>query len=268
MKKRLKFISVCNTPHILRNLAVMKVIRVLSILWLILYVLPLTGQEQEQSITVRGTVFDLADSMATPAPMAVNRRTGAGQSVLAGQSFSLQGLRTDTFMVTSGGYEIVRICFRDSVKKPVYNVRIGLKVKVNTLRPVAIYPAKDLKTLRNERESLGVKETRMTAAPADVMQSPITAIYERYSREGKSRARVAYLENEDRKREILHQLLNLYVKAGVVELKPEEYDTFIDYLDIPDQFLQNATDFQLATAIRERWLHYEQAKLLHNHQHR
>lgn len=246
----------------------MKFMRTLFFMWLLLFSASLRAQEQEAAITVRGTVFDVADSMASPAPMAVNRRTGAGQSVLAGQWFSLQGLRTDTFMVTAGGYEIVRICFRDSARKAVYNVRIGLKVKVNTLRPVAIYPAKDLKALRNERESLGVKETRMTAAPADVMQSPITAIYERYSREGKSRAKVAYLENEDRKREILHQLLALYVKAGVVELKPEEFDLFIDYLDIPDQFLQTATDYQLATAIRERWLYYEQLKLMHNHQHR
>ncbi|MCU0435126.1 MAG: hypothetical protein MUC87_16835 [Bacteroidia bacterium] len=246
----------------------MKIFRSCLFLLFSLCVLPVFSQEQEGAITVRGTVFDLADTMASPAPMAVNRRTGAGQSALAGQWFSVQGLHTDTFMVTAGGYEIVRICFRDSARKAVYNVRIGLKMKVNTLRPVAIYPAKDLKTLRNERESLGVKETRMTSAPADAFQSPITALYERYSREGQSRAKVAYLENEDRKREILHQLLNLYVKAGVVELKPEEFDTFIDYLDIPDHFLQNASDYQLATAIRERWFRYEQAKQMHNHQHR
>jgi hypothetical protein len=220
----------------------------------------------DQLITVRGSVYDLADSLASPMPMAVNRRTGAGQSVLAGQSFSIQGLRTDTFMFTAGGYEVVRICFRDSAQRSVYTVRVGLRVRVNNLRPVSIYPGKDLNTLRNERESLGVKETRMTARPPQVMESPITALYERYSREGKSRARVAYLENEDRKREILHQLLLLYVKAGVVELAPEEFDNFINYLNIPEQFLQTATDYQLAVAIRERWLHYEAAKKMHQRQ--
>jgi hypothetical protein len=222
----------------------------------------------DQLITVRGIVYDLADSLASPMPLAVNRRTGAGQSVLAGQSFSIQGLRTDTFMFSAGGYEVVRICFRDSVQRAVYNVRVGLKVRVNNLRPVSIYPAKDLNTLRNERESLGVKETRMTARPAQVMESPITALYERYSREGKSRARVAYLENEDRKREILNQLLQLYVKAGVVELAPDEFDNFINYLNIPEAFLQTATDYQLAVAIRERWLHYDAAKKMHEKQQR
>ncbi|MGL5889511.1 MAG: hypothetical protein ACRC3B_06480 [Bacteroidia bacterium] len=221
----------------------------------------------EQLITVRGTVFDLADTMASPMPLAVNRRTGAGQSVLAGQSFSIQGLRTDTFMFSAGGYEVVRICFRDSAARSVYNVRVGLRVRVNTLKAVAIYPAKDLNTLRGERESLGVKETRMTARPAQVMESPITALYERYSREGKSRARVAYLENEDRKKEILNQLLQLYVKVGVIELAPEEFDTFINYLNIPEPFLQNATDYQLAVAIRDSWLHYEAAKKMHQRQH-
>lgn len=222
----------------------------------------------EPLITVRGIVYDLADSMASPAPLAINRRTGYGQACLAGQSFSIQGLQTDTFMFTSGGYEVVRICFRDSVKKAIYNVKVGLRVRVNNLKPVAIYPAKDLKTLRNERESLGVEETRMTARPAQVMESPITAIYERYSRDGRSRAKVAYLENEDRKREIMHQLLQLYVKAGVVELPPEEFDAFIDYLNIPESFLQTASDYQLAVAVRQRWLYYEAAKKVHQKQQR
>lgn len=214
-------------------------------------------------ITIHGQVFDLADSMASPTPMVVNRRTGSGQSALPGQQFTVHGQRTDTFMISAGGYEVVRVCYRDSIVKAIYNLRVGLRVKVNTLKPVAIYPMKDLNTLRNERETLGVKETRITTDPVDAMQSPITYMYERFSREGRSKAAVAMLENEDRKREILIGLFQLYVRAGVIALKPEEYDAFILYLNIPEAFLKEASDYLLAVEIRERWLMYENAKQMH-----
>src|ERR1041385_3214822 len=111
------------------------------------------SQAPQPVILVRGNVFDRADSLANPTAIILNQRTMTGQNTPPGMSFSIAGIKTDTFLITAGGYEVRRICFRDSVLRDVYTIHIGLKVKVTTLTPVAIYPVKDLDVIKKEREA-------------------------------------------------------------------------------------------------------------------
>lgn len=217
-----------------------------------------------EQITFRGTVYDAGDSSARPAPMVVDKRTGTGQAFMAGGTFSISGLKTDTFLVTSGGYEIARYCFRDSAAKPVYTVRVPLHVKQNYLNPVAIYPVKDLSVIKQERESLHVEQTYTTQGLADAMESPITYMYERFSREGRSRATVAEMENKDKQADILKDLFRTYNAAGVIDLKENEFDAFIAYLNLPEEYLRTASDYDLAVTIRQRYLQYRAAQEMHN----
>src|SRR5687768_5018084 len=88
-----------------------------------------TGAE-EVLITLRGTVYDVNDSLARPSPIVINKRTGSGVASPGGGIFAINGLKSDTFRITAGGYEVINISFRDSVLKPVYTVRIGLKMRL------------------------------------------------------------------------------------------------------------------------------------------
>ena len=219
---------------------------------------------QSPIITVRGNVFDKNDSLAAPAAIILNKRTNTGQTSSPGTSFSITGLKTDTFLITSGGYEVRRICFVDSVLKETYSVRIGLQLKTNTLTPVAIYPVKDLSQIQKERAALAKEQTRQTIGVADALYSPITYLYERFSRDGKSREAVAIMENDDRKRDILKDLFRTYVRAGVIVMEEEEFDAFINYLNIPDSYLRTASDYDLAVLIRYKYLQYRSAREIHN----
>lgn len=220
------------------------------------------------SISFHGSVYDLADSTASLAPIVVNKSTGTGQTAGMGGSFSIQGNAADTFMVTAGGYEVVRICFRDSAKKDVYTLRIGLHMKETLMKPVAIYPIKDLETIKKEREVLGVAKTTSTQGFSDAVSSPVTYLYERFSKEGKSKAAVAAMENEDRTRDVLKDLFRTYVQAGVIDLKEEEFDNFILYLNIPEWYLKSAGEYELAVTIRQRYLQYRAAQRFHNNNQR
>jgi len=223
-----------------------------------------TADVSAPSITVRGHVFDVNDSFASPAPIIINKRTSNGQSYPGGSIFSIAGLKTDTFMITAGGYEVKRICFRDSVLKDVYQITIGLAMKTNLLKPVAIYPIKDLSQIQKERESLGVVQTRQTVGITDAVESPITYLYERYSRDGKSRQAVAVMENEDKMREVYKELFRTYNRAGVIDLDESEFDQFINYLNLPEYYLKTASDYELACTIREKYLQYRAAQQIHN----
>jgi hypothetical protein len=219
--------------------------------------------QDTQNIVVKGCVYDIHDSSNAIVPIVVNKRTGMGMSCAPGAVFSLSGLRSDTFQISSGGYEMVRICFLDSTAKQSYFVRIGLSMKENYLSSVIIHPVKDLGEIQRERQDIGVEQTRSTIGATDAFESPITFLYERYSRDGKSRAFVAMMENEDKKREILKELFRTYVKAGVIDLSEDQFDAFIDYLNIPESMLKGASDFELATYIRQKYIAYTNAENYH-----
>ena len=215
-------------------------------------------------IIFRGVVYDIVDSNAKPAAIVVNRRTRTGQIGGLSGAFKVTGLKTDTFMVTAGGYEIIRFCFRDSVLKKEYFLRVGLRMRVNELRTVAIYPVKDLSEIKKERESLGAEQTRSTEGVIGAVESPITFLYERFSQEGQSRAKVAELENRDRQDAVLKDLFRAYVRAGVIDLGEDEFDIFIRFLNLPEEYLKTAGDYDLAVSIRHRFLQFRAAQKLHN----
>ncbi len=224
----------------------------------------ITLSAQAPLITVRGNVFDRNDSLAAPSAIILNKRTSTGQTSSPGTFFSITGLKTDTFLITSGGYEVRRFCFADSILKESYTIRIGLQLKINTLTPVAIYPIKDLGQIQKERAAIEKEQTRQALGVVGAVSSPITYLWEHYSREGRSRETVAILENEDRKREILKDLFRTYARVGVIEMEEEEFDAFIAYLNIPEEFLRSASDYDLAVMIRHKFLQYRSAREIHN----
>ncbi|MDQ3111417.1 MAG: hypothetical protein M3R17_16140 [Bacteroidota bacterium] len=237
---------------------------VLTIFFCLAGILLSAQTPQPSMITVRGNVFDKNDSLAAPSAIILNKRTSTGQTSSPGTYFSITGLKTDTFLITSGGYEVRRICFRDSVLKETYTIRVGLQMKTGSLNAVVIYPVKDLSEIQKERAAIGKAQTRQTVGVTDAVSSPITYLYERFSREGKSREAVAILENNDNKREILKELFRTYARAGVIVMEEEEFDAFINYLNIPEDFLRTASDYDLAVFIRHKYLAYRSAREIHN----
>jgi len=229
--------------------------------------LSLAGQTTpvvQPTITFKGVVFDPKDSLATPAAIVVNRRTGTGHAFLPGGEFSITGFKTDTFLVTAGGYEFKRFCFNDSVSRPTYSLRVGLSLKENQLNPVTIFPVKDLKTIKQDREGLGVTPTRTTEGLTDAVSSPLTFLWERYSREGRSKALVAEMENEDRKNAVLKDLFRTYNRAGVMALPEADFDSFILFLNMPEAYLKTASDYELAVTIKQRYEQFMRARQIHN----
>ncbi len=215
-------------------------------------------------ITFTGTCYDINDSLSQPAPIVVNKRTGTGHAFMPGAVFSIQGWKTDTFLVTAGGYEFVRFCFNDSMSRSGYYERVGLTLKMNQLNAVTIFPVKDLQTIKQDRQNLGVAQTNTTQGAADAMSSPITYLYERFSQEGRSKALVAQLENQDRYHAVLKDLFRTYNRAGVMNLPETEFDSFILYLAMPEWYLKSASDYQLAVTIKQRYDQFMYAKNLHN----
>ncbi len=114
---------------------------------------------------------------------------------------------------------------------------------------------KTLSQIQEEREALAMRETRMVTG-IEVMQSPITALYQRFSQKEQSKRTVAKLKYEDEQKAILQDLLRLYVAYEIFDLNESEFDDFIAFLNVDEYFLKTASEFELVTFIKDKFEHF------------
>lgn len=209
--------------------------------------------QQLQPVKVSGTVVS-KDKLPLLAVMIVNKRTSSGIGADVTGNFSIQVLRTDTILVSAYGHQVQRLCFKDSVFKDEYKVKIELSQLAVQLQAVNVEAPKTLNQVKKEIDQLGVKDTRLTSSTVkDAVQSPVTFLYERFSKFARSKQLVAEMENEDRKQEVLKSLFRIYIKYDIINLDESEFDRFIKYCNLSEEFIKTATEYDLVTAIQKKY---------------
>jgi hypothetical protein len=209
--------------------------------------------QQPETVRISGTVVS-REKLPLIAVMVVNKRTSIGVGADLSGSFTIHALRTDTILVSAHGHQVQRICFRDSVYRTEYSVRIELRQLSVQLQTVSVEAPKTMDQVNKEIRQLGVKDTRLTESTVkDAVQSPITFLYERFSRFGQSKQLVAELENEDRKVDVLKSLFRIYIKHEIIDLDEEEFDRFIKYCNLSEEFIKTASEYELVTAIQQKY---------------
>ena len=206
----------------------------------------------QNSIVINGQAYDKESKLPLPRLMIINKRTNNGMFADAEGQFSIKALQTDTIMLSALGFKLKKICFKDSVFRAQYSVNVPLEKLYFTLKEVSVFPIRSLNEIQKDIDKLGIKKT-YSAEGADALQSPITFLYERFSRFGKSKRLVAELENEDLKRDILKDMFRLFIKHDIINLNDDEFDAFIKYLNFSDEFMQNSTQLELIMAIKGKY---------------
>ena len=87
-------------------------------------------------------------------------------------------------------------------------------------------------------------------------ESPVTALYERFSKMEQSKREVERLRNEDAKKAVLKELFKIFVDASFIDLEEQDFEHFIDYMNLSDQFLVNASDYELVTTVKKYYAQY------------
>jgi tyrosyl-tRNA synthetase len=118
---------------------------------------------------------------------------------------------------------------------------------------------KTLSQIREEREALAMRETRLVTG-VDVLQSPITALYQTFSKKEKNKRWIAEQEFKDNKRKVVQELLRLYVASDIIELNEDEFDDFISFLSLSETFLKTSTEMELYLFIKDKYDHYKRIK--------
>ncbi len=211
------------------------------------------GQDCER-VRLWGSVSDTTANKGLYNLMIVNKTTGRGVFGKPDGSFSIYVNPYDSIYFTVTGYKtMISQVLPDSSCS--FEFRGILDLKEITKNETVVYPIKSLSQIRAERERLAQVETR-TVQGVEVIQSPITALYEQFSRREKMKKKLAELQFNDQIDQVVKELLRNYVSYDIIELSEDEYIDFIRFLDLNDFFLKSASDYELILFIQEKYKHF------------
>lgn len=186
--------------------------------------------------------------------MIVNRTTGKGVFGQPNGHFSVYVSDGDSITVSVKGYDLINVIVRaDEDCRFVKNFPvIG---KPFEFEEVVVRPIKSLEQIREEREALVMMETR-TVTGLESILSPITALYQAFSKTERNKRKIEEWKFRDSKRDILKELLRTYIAYDVVNLTEEEFDDFIYFLNMDPDFLRTATEWELIEFIKGKYEHF------------
>ena len=212
-----------------------------------------------ENILFTGKVKDSLRPQSFYNLMIINKSTGKGVFGQPNGSFSVYASEGDTIALSVRGYPYITTIVKADVDcrhEGMYYV----DNKVQEVVEVVVHPLKSLEQIKDERSSLALRETRMVTG-IEVLQSPITALYQAFSKKEKAKRWVAQQEHLDDQRNVLKELLRTYVAYEVIELTDEEFDEFIAFLNMDESFLKTATEMELITFIQDKFDHYQWMKV-------
>jgi hypothetical protein len=208
-------------------------------------------------ITVSGTIRDKETKRALPYAFVINQRTQNGIFADQKGSFSFTALPTDSLLFSLTGYNYTKVLLKDSVPKETIILNVFLTVKSVQLKQFTIKAPKTYDQIIKELEV--AERSKIAATPlADAISSPITFLYNQFSREGKARAKIAELRSEDAKMDLLRELFTRYMVAHIIDIDELQVDDFIKYSNLTNNYTQFETEYELVVYIKELFVKYKQ----------
>ena len=222
---------------------------------LFLFVHTIVFSQECKSIQIDGVVNDTFQKQAFYNLMLINQTSGKGIFGQPDGNFSLIANLNDSIVISVKGY-IKRHFIVIPNSNCKMEIQFVLQPIVQNQKEVVVKPIKSIQQIKEERANLIKKETKITSG-TEVFESPITAIYERFSKKVKSKQKVAELTFIDDQRKVLKEILRTYVAYEIIELGNEEFDDFISFLNIDANFLRKANDIELVRFIKDKFDHYK-----------
>lgn len=209
---------------------------------------------QCEKVLVTGYVKDTLRQQTFYNMMVVNRTTGKGVFGQPNGHYSTYASEGDDITISVKGYDLINFKVKadDNCQS---KATFYIEGKPYEFEAVVVKPLKSLEQIREERENLAMRETR-TVTGVDVLQSPITALYQAFNRQERHKRKIEELKFKDSQREVVKELLRLYVAYEIVNLDDEEFDGFIDFLNVNVDFLKTASEFELVEFIKGKYEHY------------
>ncbi len=211
---------------------------------------------QTDTVRIKASVHDYYTKRAMPGVGIVNPKSSSNVSTNHEGYFEITVNRTDTLFLFMPGYRTAKFSVADSVKKSVYAMHLALEpLSTGLNQPVIIKAPKTLEQIEEERKKLGITPKELDR-PEIVITSPISALYEMLSGRAKEREKLKKQIVANEQRKVFRELLDYYNENGLIDLPESHYDSFIDYCNLPVDFLKYNTDYEITKTIVEMYKKY------------
>lgn len=228
----------------------MKHVFFLFILWFSFH----TSAQDCKQVYLSGRVMDTLRPQNFYNLMVVNKTAGKGIFGMPNGSFQLYVSEGDSIVFSVTGYNTVGYRVLGDTNCQA-KLELVIEQKPQEVAEVIVRPLKSLEQIKEERGALALRETRMVTG-IEVMRSPVTALYQAFSKKEKNKRIIAQKEYEDEQKAILQELLRLYVAYDIINLDEEGFDAFIAFLNVDENFLKTAAEMELITFIQDKYAHF------------
>lgn len=229
---------------------------VVAIVFVMMMTLNLAGQDCDSTVFFSGKVLSESGRPLFDA-MIVNRTQQVGRFCEGDGSFLIKICKDDTIQIGATGFASQRISFRDSLPRKKYEVEIRMQQLKVVIPEVAIIAPRDLNQIQEDIDRLGFNERDYRVSGINAFESPITFLYEAFSRRERSKRLVAEMRNDDRRRELLKELFAKYVEYEIIALEDREFDAFVNFMDPGDEVLKRFTQYEFIIYVKESFAAYK-----------
>lgn len=202
-------------------------------------------------VQVKGVVYDADSNRVLDSVTIIVKHTSRIMQNKADGTFSIFVKPTDTLIFGLYGFRVKYLCFKDSSANKDYNVKVRMTHLRDESREVTISAARTQREIRRDIYSLVMERAYAMERPSSI-QSPISAIYEQYSKKSQSKQLLQDYEFELAKNKLVKQLLDIYNKQGIIDIPQSDYKAFVDHLNLDWEFLVVASDYDLAVYIKQK----------------
>lgn len=216
------------------------------------------AQAQNQTITLTGQVKDKYGGVISfPGIRIMN----AKKSIQANQIgvFKATIDRTDTLLIYARDFATLKYIIPDSLVSGEAFVSITLYPLEYQLDEVVIYDTKPIYEIKKDIQKTQYKnpDVYKYVAPS----SPITMLYEMFSKKEREKRLVATWEYDMEIRNIYKELVKYYITEGIIRdmSEPEMY-AFLQYLQVPEYILRKSNDYDLAMYVKAKQFEYYKLK--------
>lgn len=228
----------------------------LIFIFTLLFPVLLFSQNKIDTIIVKGKVR-VIETGAIPYDIIVwNKNTGNFVLGTGMGEFEILINKTDTIVVSAIGYDQKQFCFKDSSNWSIKNHIVWITKLQRNLRQVEIVEKRPVEAIQSDIKKLGVKPDPFLKS-INPVESPISYLYYMYSKREKDKRLVIELENNDLMRKLLKELLGHYVEYNLIKLDNSEFDAYLDRCPINENFLKNASDYLIASRLKECFEFYK-----------
>jgi hypothetical protein len=222
--------------------------------FMFIYFLSFVGFAQCERILLKGKVVDSLQPRSFYNLMVFNKTTGKGVFGRPDGNFSAYVSKGDRIILSIKNYPKYEV-----IVEPDSNCQFLVHQEIERLpqelEEVIVRPLKTLNQIKEERAELAMRDTRIVSG-LSAFESPITALYQAFSKKERNKRWIAEQEFKDDKARIVKELLALYVAYDIIELDSDRFDSFISFLNINEDFLKTASEMELVLFVKDKYEHF------------